>query len=126
MPASIPGDFFFYDGCGLSTGDLITPRAATQLLAYASRQSWGAAYRASLPIGGTDGTLASRFSTPTAKGQVFAKTGTLNETTALSGYVQAASGKMLAFSVLVNDHSPDSNAHIGVMDAIVEAVIAKD
>jgi D-alanyl-D-alanine carboxypeptidase/D-alanyl-D-alanine-endopeptidase (penicillin-binding protein 4) len=34
------GDFNFYDGSGLSTGDLITPRAATHLLAYAAKQSW--------------------------------------------------------------------------------------
>ena len=120
-----PGDFFFYDGCGLSTGDLITPRAATQLLAYAARQPWGDAYRSSLPVGGTDGTLAGRFTHGAGKGHVFAKTGTLNETNALSGYVQAASGKMLAFSILVNDHSPQSNADLAVVDAIVEAVIAK-
>ena len=62
----------------------------------------------------------------TSKGKVFAKTGTLNETNALSGYVQAASGKMLAFSILVNDHSPDSNGDLPIMDAIVEAIIAKD
>jgi D-alanyl-D-alanine carboxypeptidase/D-alanyl-D-alanine-endopeptidase (penicillin-binding protein 4) len=121
-----PGDFFFYDGCGLSTGDLVTPRAATQLLTYASRQPWGEAYRSTFPVGGTDGSLASRFTTAAAKGHVFAKTGTLNETNALSGYVQAASGKLIAFSVLVNNHSPDSAATLGVMDAIVETIIAKD
>ena len=37
-----PQDFFFFDGSGLSNQDLITPRAATTLLAYASRQPWGA------------------------------------------------------------------------------------
>jgi D-alanyl-D-alanine carboxypeptidase/D-alanyl-D-alanine-endopeptidase (penicillin-binding protein 4) len=56
----------------------------------------------------------------------FAKTGTLNETNALSGYVQAASGKTLVFSILVNDHAPDTDAALPVMDAIVEAVIAKE
>ncbi len=121
-----PGDFFFYDGCGLSTGDLVTPRAATQLLLYASRQSWAEAFRATLPVGGTDGSLASRFTGAAVKGRVFAKTGTLNETNALSGYVQAASGKMLVFSILVNDHSPDSGASLPAMDAIVEAIAARD
>ncbi len=121
-----PADFFFYDGSGLSTGDLITPRSATQVLAYAAQQSWGEAYRATLPVGGMDGTLGSRFTSGAGKGHVFAKTGTLNETNALSGYVQAASGKMLAFTVLVNDHSPASSAAMGVMDAIVETIIAKD
>ena len=121
-----PGDFFFYDGSGLSTGDLVTPRAATQLLTYASRQTWGDGFRATLPVGGTDGSLAARFTGAAVRGRVFAKTGTLNETNALSGYVQAASGKMLAFSILVNDHSPDSGASLPAMDAIVEAIAARD
>ncbi len=120
------GDFNFYDGSGLSTGDLITPRAATQLLAYASRQPWGEAFRATLPVGGVDGSLGGRFTGALSKGHVFAKTGTLNETNALSGYVQTASGKTLVFSVLVNDHTPESNVQMPVMDAIVEAIIAKD
>ncbi len=120
------GDFNFYDGSGLSTGDLITPRAATQLLAYASRQSWGEAFRASLPVGGVDGSLSGRFTSALSRGHVFAKTGTLNETNALSGYAQTAAGKTLVFSVLVNDHTPENNAQMPVMDAIVEAIIAKD
>ncbi len=120
------GDFTFYDGSGLSTGDLITPRAATQLLAYASRQPWGEAFRASLPVGGVDGSLSGRFTSAASKGHVFAKTGTLNETNAISGYAQTASGKTLVFSVLVNDHTPENNAQMPVMDAIVEAIIAKD
>jgi D-alanyl-D-alanine carboxypeptidase/D-alanyl-D-alanine-endopeptidase (penicillin-binding protein 4) len=120
------GDFNFYDGSGLSTADLITPRAATQLLAYASRQPWGDAFRATLPIGGVDGSLGGRFTSALSKGHVFAKTGTLNETNALSGYAQTASGKTLVFSILVNDHTPETNAQMPVMDAIVEAIIAKD
>ena len=120
------GDFNFYDGSGLSTQDLVTPRAATRLLTYAARQSWASAFRSSLPVGGVDGSLGSRFTSPASKGRVFAKTGTLSEANGLSGYVQAASGKMLIFSIFVNDHGPDANAHLSVMDAIVEAVIARD
>jgi D-alanyl-D-alanine carboxypeptidase len=40
--------------------------------------------------------------------------------------VQTSSGKTLVFSILVNDHAPDSNATLPVMDAIVGAIIAKD
>jgi D-alanyl-D-alanine carboxypeptidase/D-alanyl-D-alanine-endopeptidase (penicillin-binding protein 4) len=116
-----PGDFLFYDGSGLSGNDLITPRAATTLLTYAARQPWGELYRSSLPIGGVDGSLAGRFAGP-MKGKVFAKTGTLSEVNALSGYLMAASGKTLVFSVLCNDRQPAGDAARNALDRIVTAI----
>ena len=119
-----PDDFFFYDGSGLSPQDVITPRAATTLLSYAARQSWGAVYRDSLPIGGVDGTLENRFKQPPLKGKVFAKTGTLSEVHALSGYLTAASGRTLVFSILCNDHSPVTDTTRAAMDNVVAAIAA--
>jgi serine-type D-Ala-D-Ala carboxypeptidase/endopeptidase (penicillin-binding protein 4) len=116
-----PGDFLFYDGSGLSADDLITPRAATTLLVYAARQPWGELYRSSLPIGGVDGSLSGRFAGP-LKGKVFAKTGTLAEVNALSGYVKTASGKTLVFSVLCNDRQPTGEAARDAMDRVVSAI----
>ena len=52
-----PDDFVFFDGSGLSGHDLVTPRATVQLLQYASGQPWFAEWKASLPVGGEDGTL---------------------------------------------------------------------
>jgi serine-type D-Ala-D-Ala carboxypeptidase/endopeptidase (penicillin-binding protein 4) len=118
-----PGDFVFFDGSGLSPADLITPRAATTLLVYASRQPWGALYKSTLPVGGVDGTLSGRFG-DAMKGRVFAKTGTLGEVNALSGYLTANSGRTLVFSVLVNDHDPSTNAARVAMDKVVAAVAA--
>ena len=123
-PGIDPGDFVFYDGSGLSPQDLITPRALTRLLTYAARQSWGAAYRASLPVGGVDGSLASRFTEPALKGKVFAKTGTLAEVHGLSGYLIAASGRTVAFSILCNDRLPSGEAARVAMDKIVAAIAA--
>ena len=102
----IPTDFVIYDGCGLSVQDLVTPRAFTTLLSYAARQSWGDAFRSSLPVGGVDGSLSSRFKQPLLDGKVFAKTGTLGEARALSGYLVAASGQTVVFSIMCTDHSP--------------------
>lgn len=115
-------DFFFYDGCGMSMDDRIAPRALTKLLAYASHQPWGAAWRETLPVAGVDGTLSGRFKASPLKGRVFAKTGTLNESNALSGYITNANGKSLAFSVMVNGHKPGSNAETQAIDKIVEAI----
>ncbi len=121
-----PKDFKLYDGSGLSGHDLVTPRALTKLLAYAATQPWFATYKAALPVAGVDGSLGGRFAVPDAplKGKVFAKTGTLSETRALSGYVTAASGQTLIFSILVDDHLPGPPADRAIMDRMVELIAA--
>jgi serine-type D-Ala-D-Ala carboxypeptidase/endopeptidase (penicillin-binding protein 4) len=118
-------DFFLYDGSGMSQEDLITPRALTQLLTYAQRQPWGVDWRNTLPVAGVDGTLASRFKNSPLKGSLWAKTGTHDEANALSGYLAASNGKMLAFSILVNSHRPGSGAEVQAIDRIVEAIAAQ-
>jgi serine-type D-Ala-D-Ala carboxypeptidase/endopeptidase (penicillin-binding protein 4) len=117
-------EFFFYDGSGMSMDDRIAPRALTHLLAYASRQPWGQQWRETFPIAGEDGTLVHRFLHSPLKGRLWAKTGTLNETSALSGYLKADSGKIIAFSVLVNGHLPGDEAHRAAIDRICEAIAA--
>ena len=119
-------DFFMYDGSGMSPDDRIAPRAYAQLLSYASRQPWGTAWRDTLPIAGVAGTLANRFKTSPLKGRLWAKTGTLNETNCLSGYLVTASGKTLAFSIMVNGHRPGSEAEIQAIDHIAEAIAAAE
>jgi D-alanyl-D-alanine carboxypeptidase/D-alanyl-D-alanine-endopeptidase (penicillin-binding protein 4) len=119
-----PGDFSFLDGSGMSANDLIAPRAYTTLLVYAARQPWGEAWKATLPVAGVDGTLGGRFRSSPLKGRLFAKTGTLSEANALSGYLTAASGKTIAFSILVNGHLPGSEAELRAIDRICEAIAA--
>jgi D-alanyl-D-alanine carboxypeptidase/D-alanyl-D-alanine-endopeptidase (penicillin-binding protein 4) len=92
------------------------------VLAYAARQSWGEAFRTSLPVGGVDGSLSTRFKQPLLDGKVFAKTGTLGEARALSGYLVAASGQMVAFSIMCTDHNPSLPADRMAMDKIVAAI----
>jgi D-alanyl-D-alanine carboxypeptidase/D-alanyl-D-alanine-endopeptidase (penicillin-binding protein 4) len=119
-----PDDFVFYDGSGLSTKDLVAPRATVQLLAFAAKQPWFAQWKVALPIGGVDGTLESRFTQPPLKGHLFAKTGTLGESRALSGYLDAASGRTIIFSIFVDDHTPATSADRVAMDKIVTAIAA--
>ena len=119
-------DFVFFDGSGLSGHDLVTPRAAAQLLAFAVKQPWFPVWKASLPVGGEDGTLASRFPSPPLKDHLFAKTGTLGEARALSGYLDCASGRQVIFSILVDDHSPRTSADRAAMDKIVAAIAAEE
>ena len=117
-------DFFFYDGSGMSMDDRIAPRAYTKLLTYAARQPWGAAWRDTLPIAGVDGTLSGRFKTSPLKGHLWAKTGTLNETNTLSGYLTTATGKTLTFSIMVNGHRPGNEVESQAIDRIADAIAA--
>jgi len=128
-----PNDFVFYDGSGLSSYDLVTPRAIAKLLSYAAHdpktgqpQPWFAAWKDSLPIGGVDGTLADRFTKASLKGHVFAKTGTHSEGRALSGYLDCASGQTVIFSILVENHLPGDTADRDAMDNIVAAIAAAE
>lgn len=113
----------FADGSGMSSYNRISPRAAVTLLRWGARRPWAAAWRASLPVGGIDGTLRRRFAGTSLEGKVWAKTGTLNATNALSGFVQASSGRELTFSILANDVPGDGSAAPAI-DAAIEAIAA--
>ena len=98
------------DGSGMSSYNRVAPRGAVKMLRWIALQPWGAAWRASLPIGGVDGTLSRRFKGTLLEGKLFAKTGTLNATNALSGYLIAKSGQTLTFSTFANDVPADASA----------------
>lgn len=121
-----PEDFILYDGSGLSSHDLVAPRAMATFLAFAAKQPWFPAWKASLPEAGEDGGLDTRFPNAPLKDHLFAKTGTLGETHALSGYLDAASGRPVIFSIFVDTHTPTTHADRSTMDKIVEAIAANN
>ena len=88
-----------YDGSGLSRHDLVTPAAVVSLYTYMAKQSkYAQVWRDSLSIGGVDGTLTRRFAGTAAAGNIRGKTGTLDQVSALSGYVTTAAGEQLIVS----------------------------
>ena len=122
--AGIEGrEVLFDDGSGLSRASLVTPHAIVGLLRYMDRHPAAQEFKDALPIAGVDGTLAGRMKGTAAAGNVRAKTGTIRYVNSLSGYVTAAGGECLAFSILLNNYSPPDGApsarsdldHIAVM-----------
>lgn len=109
------------DGSGMSTYNRMAPRAVAALLRWAAAQPWGAAWRETFPVAGVDGTLARRFRGTALERRLFAKTGTLNATNALSGYVIARSGRTLTFSFFAND-VPGGSSATATMDAVLTTI----
>jgi len=95
-------DVIAADGSGLSTLDRVTARSEVQLLSYAHRAPWSHEFHGSLPVAGREETLRLRMRATPAQGNLHAKTGTTNDVVALSGYVSAKDGEMLAFCFLYN------------------------
>jgi serine-type D-Ala-D-Ala carboxypeptidase/endopeptidase (penicillin-binding protein 4) len=111
-----------WDGSGLSRHNLITPSAAVQLYLYMAKRSPNAlAWQNSLTIGGVDGTLRNRFKGTKAEANARGKTGTIDQVSALSGYVTTAAGERLVFSVLVNA-IPETRLRVATIDEIVVAL----
>lgn len=120
--ADVPrAGYDFSDGSGMSTYNRVAPRAMVGFLRWATARPWGAQWRSTFPVGGVDGTLARRFKGTSLEGRVFAKTGSLNATDALSGYMIAKSGRTLLFSAYAND-VPEGVAATTAMDAALVMV----
>ncbi len=109
----------FADGSGMSSYNRVSPRGVVTFLRWVARQPWGAAWRATLPVGG-EGTLTRRFKATALDGRLWAKTGTLNATSALAGYLVAKSGRVLTFAAYANDVPEDG----GVSAALDRALLA--
>lgn len=82
---------FVLDGSGLSKSDRVTVRLVADLLLKIRGDEKFVAVYEGLPVSGITGTLENRFLTtaPQAVGLVRAKTGTLNGTVSLAGYVES-------------------------------------
>jgi serine-type D-Ala-D-Ala carboxypeptidase/endopeptidase (penicillin-binding protein 4) len=87
------------DGSGLAREDQTTCSFVQTLLDAQGPESTVAK---DLPVAGQTGTLAQRFVGTPIAGQLRAKTGTLNQVTALAGFLQTARGAHLSFAYIVN------------------------
>ena len=101
----IPDDgYVISDGSGLSRYNYVAPSAVTAILARLHHDPLHRdAFAATLPIAGKDGTISTRMRRSLAEGNAIAKTGSIANVRALSGYVKTRTGETLAFSILAND-----------------------
>ena len=115
------------NGSGLFQGNRVAAEQLSALLAamYAN-PSFRDDYIAQLAVGGVDGTLARRFRKLPRARIVRAKTGTLDDVIALSGYVLGPTPeRAFAFSYLANGVSGKHAQARGLIDQLVEILAAQ-
>jgi D-alanyl-D-alanine carboxypeptidase/D-alanyl-D-alanine-endopeptidase (penicillin-binding protein 4) len=112
------------NGSGLFDANRVTPQSVVAVLRWAWREpSVGPEYVAQLSVGGVDGTLHKRFREDSTKRRVRAKTGTLEDVIALSGYVLRDGGRgPIAFSILCNHVAGKQDRARRAADRLVERI----
>ncbi len=91
----------FADGSGLSLYNYVSAELEVRFLRYAYQN--GNIYNhllPALPIAGQDGTLRRRMQSEFTRGNVHAKTGTVKGISSLCGYLTAANGHHICFSII--------------------------
>ena len=117
-----PNQYVQADGSGLSRYNYLTANVLVTVLTrmYADERH-RVPFSDGLPVAGVDGTIASRMKNTKAQGNARAKTGSIANARALSGYVTSADGEPMVFSMIVNNFNvPQSEA-----DAIIDRAVVR-
>ncbi len=117
-----PDRYVMMDGSGLSRYNYLTPDVLVTILTrMASDDRHKTLFADALPVAGVDGTIAGRMKNTKAQGNARAKTGSISNARALSGYVTSADGEPLVFSMIVNNFNvPQSDA-----DAVIDRAVVR-
>lgn len=106
----LPDKPVWVDGSGLSRYNLQTPRNMVALLRKVDEELSDEELFDIFPAGGVSGTLKNWYKNEEGGGPyVFAKTGTLSNKSALSGFLVTKKGKKLIFSFLHNNYISSSS-----------------
>jgi serine-type D-Ala-D-Ala carboxypeptidase/endopeptidase (penicillin-binding protein 4) len=116
-----PGTYVQVDGSGLSRYDFLTAEMIATLLErmYTDPRHHDA-FVATLPIAGKDGTVLARMKNTRAEANAVAKTGSISNVRALSGYVRTRDGDTLVFSILANNFTIPAATVNWIADLAVE------
>jgi D-alanyl-D-alanine carboxypeptidase/D-alanyl-D-alanine-endopeptidase (penicillin-binding protein 4) len=107
------------NGAGLSRETRITTQLMNTVLQLGYASSYMPEFIASLPLAGMDGTMQNRLRNPATRGRMHIKTGTLDEVSAIAGYVHARSGKYYTVSAILNHELAHRGPGVELMDALL-------
>ncbi len=108
------------NGAGLSRETRISARLLADILLYAEDIPFMPEFVSSLSIMGIDGTARNRLKKTMRSGHAHIKTGTIDDVSAITGYVNARSGKKYIVAGMLNH----KNAHRGPGEELMNALIS--
>ena len=114
-------ELLWVDGSGLSRYNMFTPRTLIRLLELLYADVDEKRLFELLPPGGVSGTTANWYKDKGVS-YVFAKTGTLANNHALSGYLKTKKGKTMIFSFMVNHYPGYSSVVKREMQKILKKI----
>jgi len=111
------------NGSGMGNQNKCSAAQISDLLNYVSKQSWFYEYVSGMPIAGIDGTLSTRFKNSDLKGNLRAKTGTLNDygVSSLAGYF-TADGELYSAVFIANDRTTAQYAKWTLSDNLISGM----
>jgi len=116
-----PESYVQADGSGLSRYDYVTADLIVTILERLFKDPrHHDAFTQALPIAGADGTTSNRMKNTRAASNAIAKTGSIANVRALSGYVKTRDGETLAFSILANAFTIPAATVNWIADVAVE------
>lgn len=113
------------DASGMAPSTLMTVEDLTQLLIEMRKHPQFEHYKNSLSASGVDGSLENRLDNSQMKGKIFGKTGYVSGVRSLSGYMEASSGQILAFSVVTNNYTQETSYIDYVQEEIIRTLYEK-
>ena len=108
------------DGSGLSSSNAVSPYLMTLMLTKVFNSPVKESFFDSLPVAGRSGTLKRTGKGTYAEGRVHAKSGSIANVRAYTGYVKTVGGETLAFTITFNQYdlsySQIQRSIVSVMD----------
>lgn len=117
--------FQLRDGSGLSSGNRTAAADLVRFLRAMDRHPHGELWRSTLAVAGdSTGTLRHRLKDPATRGQILAKTGSLERVSTLAGYAKGRSGRTYVFAILLNGRGVSDWEGQAFQDRLLRALVA--
>jgi D-alanyl-D-alanine carboxypeptidase/D-alanyl-D-alanine-endopeptidase (penicillin-binding protein 4) len=108
------------NGAGLARETRISPAQLVAMLRHAASLPTMPEYVASLSLSGLDGTMRNRLDGTAVAGRMHMKTGSLDGTAAIAGYVDAQSGRRYVLAGILNHPGADDGIGEQLLNALLE------